>query len=243
MVTAMARLLLEALAVLAMGIGAYKSRALDLKGAVSGVILGFLLLYLGGVYTFIAMALFVLVGIASTRYKLEYKLSKGLSSDGEDVRSAGNVWGNGLPAVIFLLVEAVMHRDAFWAATFASIATVTGDTLASELGKVFGKRPVLITTFKPVKPGTNGAVSFQGEIFALLGACIIAPLSIPVVAHKLAVFLAVVIGGFVGVNVDSVIGATLENKGLTDNNVTNLLAALLGGVTGVGVFLVMIRFA
>ncbi|NPA47313.1 MAG: DUF92 domain-containing protein [Thermococci archaeon] len=239
MVAVTAGIIFGSLVALMMGVCAYKSRALDLKGSVSGVLLGVLLLYLGGLYPFLAMALFVLLGVVATKYRFEYKLSRGLSSSGEDVRGAGNVWGNGLPAVLFLIVEAIVHRDVFWAATFASIATVTGDTLASELGKIFGKRPIMITTLKPAKPGTNGAVSLPGEAFALLGAALIAPFSLPIATHKLAVAVAVVIGGFIGVNLDSIIGATLENRGLTNNNGTNFLAALLGGLAGALVFVVI----
>ncbi len=222
-----------------MGVASYKTRALDIKGTLSAVILGFLLLYFGGLYPFLAMALFVLLGVVSTKYRLGYKVAHGLSRKGEDVRGAGNVWGNGLPAIVFLIVEAVVHRDTFWAATFASIATVTGDTMASELGKVFGRRPVLITTLKPVKPGTNGAVSLPGEFFAFLGALAIAPLSIPVTSHRLVMLISILAGGFIGVNLDSVIGATLENRGLTNNNVTNFIAAILGGLVGALVFLAL----
>eukprot|EP00968_Pinguiococcus_pyrenoidosus_P015562 scaffold1437_cov268-Pinguiococcus_pyrenoidosus.AAC.12 len=37
----------------------------------------------------------------------------------------------------------------------ASLATKLSDTFASEIGKGFGKRTFLITTFKPVPPGTE----------------------------------------------------------------------------------------
>ncbi len=47
---------------------------------------------------------------------------------------------------------------------------------------------------------------------------------------------AVVTGGWIGVNLDSLIGATLENRGITNNNSTNFLASLLGGLIGALVF-------
>ena len=45
--------------------------------------------------------------------------------------------------------------------------------------------------------------------------------------------------GFVGTNIDSVIGATLENKGFLGNAGTNLLATLGGGIFAVGLYLVL----
>lgn len=64
----------------------------------------------------------------------------------------------------------------------------------------------------------------------------IAPFALPLTTHTWKMLLAVTIGGFVGVNLDSLIGATLEEKGITDNNSTNFLASLLGGLIGAALF-------
>jgi len=225
--------------VLALGIAALKLYALDGRGAAGAVVLGVSLLWLGGMYPFLAMMSFLLVGVAATKYRFEEKVRRGFSSKSERIRGLGNVLGNGLAVVVFLVAEIITRQDIFWAATFSAIATVNGDTLASELGKVFGGKPRLITNLKPVKPGTNGGISLPGELFALAGAAMIVPFALPLTSYKLLMSVAIMVGGFVGVNLDSLIGATLENRGITDNNTTNLVASLLGGLVGALTFIAL----
>ncbi|WP_297463404.1 DUF92 domain-containing protein [Thermococcus sp.] len=230
------RIAVDAAVVSILGLGSYRLGALDGKGSIAAALLGLAVMELGGIYPFLAMLSFVVVGVLATRYRFREKAKLGAAQEGDGIRSWGNVLGNGLAAALFLTIEALSRRDVFWAATFAAIATANGDTLASELGKVFGKKPRLITDLKPARPGTNGAVSLQGEIFALLGALMIAPFSIPLTDKTVPMVIAVTLGGFLGVNLDSLIGATLEKRGVTDNNSTNFLASLLGGLLGAVIF-------
>ena len=51
-------------------------------------------------------------------------------------------------------------------------ACCLGDTLASELGILSPTPPILITTLKPVPPGTNGAMSVGGTLASILGGLI-----------------------------------------------------------------------
>jgi len=46
----------------------------------------------------------------------------------------------------------------------ASIATKLSDTVASEVGKVYGKTTHLITTMKQVPRGIEGAISLEGTV-------------------------------------------------------------------------------
>lgn len=229
-------LIMDIAVISVLGVGSYKLGALDKLGALSASLLGLAVISLGGLYPFLALLTFVVMGVLATKYRYREKKKKGLAQSNGGVRSWGNVLGNGLAVVLFLVLEKLSMMDTFWAAVFASIATVNGDTLASELGKVFGKRPRLITNLRPAKPGTNGAISLEGEFFALLGVFVIALFALPLTVYKAKMLFAVVVGGFIGVNLDSLIGATLENRGITDNNSTNFLASLLGGLVGAGVF-------
>ncbi|KAK7047290.1 hypothetical protein VNI00_006521 [Paramarasmius palmivorus] len=54
-------------------------------------------------------------------------------------------------------------------ATLGHFACCLGDTLASELGILSKSRPILITTLKPVPPGTNGGMSVGGTLASIFG--------------------------------------------------------------------------
>ncbi|MBO8175733.1 MAG: TIGR00297 family protein [Thermococcus sp.] len=219
---------------------AYLVRALDKKGSIAAAILGILILQFGGVYPFLALLIFVVMGVLSTKYKYSEKLKSGIAQEKSGIRSWKNVLGNGLAAVIFVIIEHITRQDFLWAATFSAIATANADTLASEIGKVLGKEPRMITNFKPAKPGANGAISIQGEIFALVGAMAIGVIAMVITQYKWQIFLATLLGGFIGCNIDSIVGATLENKGIIDNNGTNFIATLTGGIAGAIIFLAIV---
>ncbi|CAM9568110.1 unnamed protein product, partial [Choristocarpus tenellus] len=64
--------------------------------------------------------------------------------------------------------------DALRVGFVASIATKLSDTFATVVAKAFGKRTFLITTLKPVPPGTEGAVSLEGTLAGVGGSFLIA---------------------------------------------------------------------
>ncbi|KAJ7721191.1 integral membrane protein DUF92-domain-containing protein [Mycena maculata] len=107
-------------------------------------------------------------------------------------------------------------------AALGHFACCLGDTLASELGILSSSPPRLVTTGKPVPPGTNGGVSVGGTFasFAggitmgfMMGICLILENS----ACRSAWFTTFRdlltwggLGGLVGSGIDSLLGATIQ---------------------------------
>ena len=116
------------------------------------------------------------------------------------------------------------------AAYLGSVATACGDTLASEVGQTYKGEPRMITTFKKAKSGTDGAVSILGEGAAFFGSSIIALLAFILIPIDFSLVLVVTAGGFIGTNIDSLLGATLQQKGYLSNNGVNLAATISGAV-------------
>ncbi len=106
----------------------------------------------------------------------------------------------------------------------AALAEAAADTGSSEIGMAFPGRTVLITTLKAVPAGTDGGVSARGTLAALIAAIAVtlAALWTGLASLYDAAFIAT--AGFLGVQVDSLLGGVLERRGYLNNNLVNLLS-------------------
>jgi uncharacterized protein (TIGR00297 family) len=95
----------------------------------------------------------------------------------------------------------------------------------------------MITTLKKVPVGTNGGVTMRGEGVAFLGGLIISLVALVLNVITLQMVVICTLAGFIGTNVDSLVGAPLENRGFFGNAGTNLLATIGGGLCAVVLFL------
>lgn len=208
---------------------ATKSKVADESGLLSATLIGTLTIVFSDIRFFIILLLFYGIGSAVTKYKYSIKLERGIAEQAGGARGYANVFSNSLPALFFVMNYGVFKSDLFLTAFVASIATALGDTMASEIGKT-ADRVYLITNFRRVKPGVSGGVSSIGEVAALFG-CLIVCLS-AVLLKIINVKLAIVafVAGFIGVHIDSVLGATLEKWGYLTNAGVNFLATLSAGI-------------
>lgn len=224
----------------------YVSWALDtasVTGMLTGILLALLTIVLGGYPWFAVLISFFAIGGLSTKFKYEQKRQNGVAEANEGARGGGNVLGNAAVALFAVLAFAASDRlpvaeSVFLFAFAGSIATAMSDTLSSEIGGVFDK-PRLITTLKRVKPGTDGGVTWQGELAGMLGSCTVALIAVALF-DSIGPFGGGVIAlaGVGGMTVDSVLGATVEGEGLGNQSV-NFLATLSGALLGAGLALLM----
>ena len=111
-----------------------------------------------------------------------------------------------------------------------AIAAAASDTLASEIG-VFAENTYMITSGKKVKPGINGGISGLGTGAALFAAFYAAFLgwvlfkiwSSPLPDNPYYILIPLLLG-FLGCHIDSILGATLENRGHLTGSRVNLLS-------------------
>ncbi len=213
----LSEVILLLVALLAFSIVTYKKSALDLEGILIGNILGIAVFLLGGFFAFGTLVAFFLIGELTT------KLAR-TQRPAHEVRTTGNIVGNGFPSLIMLLAGSTLGF-------YTAIAAALADTLSSEIGITSKGKPRLITNFRTVEPGTNGAVSLRGLIAAGFGAVLIAGLNYTQF-QSAAKFGLIVVAGIAGSLSDSVLGATLERKGRLNNTWVNFFGSLTGALIG-----------
>ncbi|WP_336036435.1 DUF92 domain-containing protein [Halobacterium yunchengense] len=216
----------------------YVSYALDagsVAGMLTGVLLGLFAVVLGGYGWYAVLLAFFIVGSLTTKFRYDRKLERGVAEENEGARGTGNVLGNSAAALVALLLYAAhahvpLTAPAYQFAYAGAVATALADTLSSEVGGLFDG-PRLITTFERVEPGTDGAVTWQGELAGLAGAALIAGLCVAVFGFGPVGAGVVVAAGFAGMTADSLAGAVLEGD-VVGNQGVNFLATLTGGLAG-----------
>ena len=227
----------------ALGFASYALGTASVTGMLTGVLLGLLTIVLGGFGWFVVLIAFFSVGGISTKFRYDEKLDRGVAEDNDGARGSSNVLGNAAVAFVAVVGFAASARlalgdpigTAFGFAFAGSVATAMSDTLSSEIGGLYD-RPRLITTLRPVPPGTDGGVTWQGEVAGVVGAALVAGLALalmPLPGPTAFVAGAVVVGGVAGMTMDSLLGATLEGDRI-GNEAVNLLATLTGAVVSGG---------
>ena len=85
----------------------------------------------------------------------------------EERGGRGGAWATRWPTAVWLRSRAVAavatpYRAESLLALTAALAAGGSDTVASEIGKAWGRSTFLVTSFGRVKPGTSGAMSLRG---------------------------------------------------------------------------------
>ena len=182
---------------------------------------------------YLVVMFYFLVGSAITRVGMAEKLAAGIAEKREGKRGPENVWGSALIATICAIASLVFpeQKSLFLIGYVASFATKLSDTCASEIGKVYGKRTFLITTFQPVPKGTEGAVSLEGTLAGIIASIVIAVLAWSINMIDGIEIVICVLAAFVATNLESVIGATLQEKfAWLTNEIVNIINTLIGAL-------------
>lgn len=211
------------------------------SGAICGFVLG-TAIYLGyGYKSFILLFVFVLFGSAATRFGFRRKAARGVA----EPRGGARGWREGLanllaPAFLAILVITTRHEAAFLIALVAALAEASGDTVSSEIGQWISDRAYLITTLKRVPAGENGGISPAGTAAGFAAsACIVGlALALRVCGPYRFAGPCIALGAaWAGNLFDSLLGATIERRGLVTNAIVNFAGTSVAGGLALGLAL------
>ena len=213
-------------------------KILNESGTWAAAIMG-LVVAIGGHWTWlITLLAFLSAGFFVTRWRYDEKKEMGFNEGEDGERDWTNVISNGgVPMLISLYAFMTEDWQELLPIFVASVAVATSDTFASEVG-CLDKRVYMITTLKKCEPGLNGGFSPNGQIAALVGALLISlvatALGMLVDAEALSspveFIVSISIIGFLGCQVDSLLGALLENRGYIGKGTVNTLAIATGAI-------------
>jgi uncharacterized protein (TIGR00297 family) len=207
--------------------------SVDRSGAVTGAALGTLTWACGGGRAFAVMAAFFLLGTGATQLGRRRKERRGVAQEHKGTRSARHALANCGVAAYLAVLMATATAPALYAMAFVcAYATAAFDTVSSEIGQAWGGRPVMITTLRRVEIGTDGALTLLGTVSGLLAAMAIGFLAVRLGLITPGLQTPVAVAAFAGSTADSLLGATLERRGLLDNDAVNFSNTLIGALAG-----------
>ena len=157
------RLLLAVVVNAALAGIAYAARTVDLSGVVAGFLVGFLIYAFLDWRGYLLLLTFFVIGSLCTKIGYRKKAAAKLAQEKGGRRGARHALANAGVATACALFAALTDHPVLFGLAFAgAFATAAADTASSEIGQLLGRRTFLITTFRPVPRGTEGAVSLEG---------------------------------------------------------------------------------
>ncbi|KAI5680624.1 hypothetical protein M9H77_01851 [Catharanthus roseus] len=245
----------------AIALRAYRRKSLDLSGALAGFIV--LTIHISLNYRFGAMLLaffftsskLTKVGEQKKR-KLDAEFKEGGQRNWVQV-----IFNSGIASILVIIAwKLTGSQDQCLDSKESGLLTAlaggiighycccNGDTWSSELGILSDEQPRLITTFKPVRRGTNGGVTKTGLLAAAAGGCVIGLAFIlvgflttrctsDVALKQLLVIPISTVAGVLGSVIDSLVGATLQFSGFCSvrNKVVGKAGATVKKISGLSI--------
>ncbi|KAJ6966256.1 protein VTE6 [Populus alba x Populus x berolinensis] len=229
---------------------------LSLSGIFAAFLLGTLTWRAFGPSGFLLVASYFIIGTAATKVKMAQKEAQGVAEKRKGRRGPGSVIGSSAAGCVCAFLSIFRVGDeaflALWRLGFvASFCTKLSDTVSSEIGKAYGKTTYLVTTFKVVPRGTEGAVSAEGTIAGLLASILLASIgclmgedsrrlyqiNVPEVVICLIASQIANVG-------ESIIGAAFQDKEgfqWLNNDAVNVINISMGSILAVLMQLVIVQ--
>tara|TARA_Y100001968_G_C19443324_1_gene763807 strand:- start:443 stop:1177 length:735 start_codon:yes stop_codon:yes gene_type:complete len=193
----------------------HRTPLLTRKGWIHAGALGTILWGCIGWRGWLSVVTYLLFGSIVTKMGFAYKKSLGISEGRNGQRGPENVWGSAFTgAFIAILIGLDAGTDTLLKIGFAaSFSAKLADTFGSEIGKRWGRKTYLITTFRPALPGTEGAISLEGTIASVFGSLLMTScMTVLSLVTSTSGFIIVFLSGVIATLLESILGALIQGR-------------------------------
>ena len=217
-------LLMAVLANAAVAAAGHAARTVSRSGALCGFAIGTSIYLFAGWQGWLLLLAAFLAASVTSRMGLRRKTLLGIAEAHGGQRGAGNAIANTAIAAVAAATSAFTYaHDAALVAFAAALTAGASDTIASEIGKAWGRTTWLIAPVRRVPAGTSGALSVEGTAAGLVGAVVLAAMAIVLELVPAKALVPIVAGATIGSLIESGLGATLEPQGILNNDALNFI--------------------
>lgn len=197
---------------------AWFAGGVNVSGALAGSAVAFIMA-IRDLRMFLALLVVFAVTLVATRIGYGRKLQL-RAAEPTGGRTAAQAMANlGVAALVVAIGAAGWPLLAL-----AALAEAAADTGSSEIGMAFPGKTVLITNLRRVPAGTDGGMSLFGTVAALVSATAVAFSATASGLASLRQAGTIIVAGFLGTLVDSLLGAVFERRRRLNNDMVNLLS-------------------
>lgn len=226
---------------IAFGFLVFRLRAATAGGAATGALVSATLyLWTPGWHTALwPLGALLALTLFGTKFGRRAKESLGLA-EARHGRTAAQVAANlgvaavcGVPLAKGAIFSTTPVERVWVIGMVAALAEATADTLSSELGQVLGGEPRLLTTFRRVPRGTDGAVTAIGTLCGCAGAAVVVTVAMPSLHLGAREAVVAMVAAVLGLFADSLLGEWIERRGWLGNDAVNTLSTLIAALAAV----------
>jgi uncharacterized protein (TIGR00297 family) len=218
-----------ALVTLVFTVIAWLLKGVTSSGALAGAVASFAIYLSAGPGPFLALVSVFVIAVGTTRMGYSRKQELG-TAEGREGRSASQIVANVGVAALASVLFGFSTDPVFLIAGAAALAEAAADTSSSEIGQATSGQARLITTLELVPAGTNGGITISGTLAGAAASLLVAGCCVLVKMISHSAFLLVSCAGFIGMLLDSVLGALVERRGALNNDTVNLLGTFFAAL-------------
>lgn len=214
---------------LVVAFGGCAAKKVTVAGAATGFAIGVMVWLGAGWQAWSLLFAAFAFAAATTDIGHKRKAALGIAEERGGRRGPGNAIAN-TGVFAWAAVISIGMRDPSPAilAGVTAMVTAASDTIASEIGKAFGKTTWVWMPLRRVPAGTSGAISMEGTLAGIAGAAALACVAMGLGLITLSAIPLVIIAATIASFAEGALATRFEKDGWLNNDTLNFLNSAIG---------------